>query len=298
MKKHMFTLKNTTTASLFLGILLTSFTIVAAKTPVMTKYTAGVVLGDEFEQKTEKTNEETKKSEERSREQQKQETSSGTSNTSVNVQREGTKQELEIQTGNRKVKTKAEDNGKFKLEIENPDVKLKYEVKDGELLLKTEDKKGNEKEASEQEKEETEGLFEQEDIEVASKEGEIEFEHKGVRTRTNFPLSIDPTTNGLVVTTPAGQKTVTTLPDVAVQNMLSQGVLTTIVSESVQTSPVQLETFEGELAYRIEGEKEIRVLGFIPVMVQTTAYVSPDDGQIVAQRRSLLSNILNFISTK
>jgi hypothetical protein len=211
-------------------------------------------------------------------------------------QSEGVKQEVEIQTATRKVKTKVEDDGKLKVEIEGPDVKLKYEMEDGELRLKTEDSKGEEKEASEREKTEVEDLLEQEDIEIASKEGELEFAHGGVHTRTNFPLSINPETNELVVTTSAGQKIVTILPDVAVQNMLAQGILTTIAADSNQSSSVRLETFDGEPTYRIEGEKKMRLFGLIPISVQTTAFVSPQDGAVLAQQRSLLSNILSFVS--
>lgn len=318
MKTPKINTKDLTVIGAFIGILLTSSTIVAAKTPVMTRYSAGTVLGDESENKAEeKKQEEVKKAEEQAQEQQKKQeeqkqeeqkkkpessssnSSAGSSNVrSINVQREGMKQESETQIGKRKVKTKIEDDGKVKIEVEEANVKLKYEVENGELKLKTEGIKGEEKEAGKREREQVEDLFEREDIEVASKEGELEFEHGGVRTRTNFPLSINPETKELVVTTPAGQKTVSTLPDDAVRNMLSQGVLTTVATESAQAPAVRLETFGETPAYRIDGIKEMRLFGLLPISVQTTAFVSSENGNILAQQRSLLSNILSFFSIK
>lgn len=46
-----------------------------------------------------------------------------------------------------------------------------------------------------------------------------------IGAQTHFPLMVDLETNELIVTTPAGQKVVTVLPDKAVENMLAANVL-------------------------------------------------------------------------
>jgi hypothetical protein len=53
---------------------------------------------------------------------------------------------------------------------------------------------------------------------------------------------------------------------------------------------------DGNLVYRIDGKKELKLFGFIPVTTQTTAFVSPESGAILSQNQTLLTNILRFFS--
>ncbi|MCL4397888.1 hypothetical protein M1403_02580 [Patescibacteria group bacterium] len=121
--------------------------------------------------------------------------------------------------------------------------------------------------------------------------------------RPHFPLSVNSTTNQLIVTTPAGTKIVATLPQKAIDNMLSQGIvpvatLSNSASPSgiASSSAVTMTTLDNKWVYKIAGEKKFNVLGFIPVSLPVTAYVATDSGQILSQSQSLLSRFLDLLS--
>ncbi len=288
---------------LSLAVLLTAFTLVAAKTPTVISYGSRQVLGDSdtneaAKKAAEQASEQQKQAQEQQQHQQEQQTQGGGS---VNIQQDGQKKEMEIQQGGQKLKIKVEDNGSTKIEGEKSNAKFKLQVENGDVVIKTEDKSGDLVNASKKEHKEIDDFLKENEIEIASEDGKVKIERHGIEAHTEFPLSVDPTTRQLVVTTPAGQKSVTVLPDQAVQNMLSGGVLSTVASGSATpgvapTTGVQLEMRNGNLVYRIDGQKDLRFLGFIPVTTSTTAFVSPDSGQIVAQEQSLLTSILRFLS--
>jgi hypothetical protein len=60
---------------------------------------------------------------------------------------------------------------------------------------------------------------------IRSKENAAYVIRNKVAAKSNFPLMVDLETNELIVTTPAGTKIVTVLPDKAVENMLAANVL-------------------------------------------------------------------------
>ena len=140
------------------------------------------------------------------------------------------------------------------------------------------------------------------DFKVASSGGQVAVVEKGVGALSAFPLSVNPKTNELTVTTPAGTKVVAVLPQKAVDNMLASGVMDYVVGEKVNNdlasvpSLVQLEVKNGVLGYTIKGTKTHKLLGLIPIKTSVTAFVSAENGQVVTSDQSLLGRILNKIA--
>lgn len=62
-------------------------------------------------------------------------------------------------------------------------------------------------------------------VKVRAKDNAAYVIRNKIAAQTHFPLMVNPETNELIVTTPHGEKTVTILPDQAVQNMLAANVL-------------------------------------------------------------------------
>lgn len=215
---------------------------------------------------------------------------------------ESGKSETEIETEEGKFKSKVEDNGRIKVEIEKGKLKVKFE--NGRLKIKREHEGTDEAEFEGEELDEEEiediedeiedELFE-EGIEIATSSAGVIIKKNNRRARTQFPLSINPETNELIVTTPSGQKVVTILPDQAVENMLSKNVLSDIGQEDGEDS-VEIETRNNELVYRVKGEKKHKFLGFIPLKTAITAFVSAQTGQLSAKEQSLLSQIISRLS--
>ncbi len=220
-------------------------------------------------------------------------------------------QETEIETvDGQKIKTKIKNGITTKIEIERGELKLKYEFKNGQLELKVENEDGEEVELDEDElnelEDETETELEDEGVEVeAISEDTVAFTKNQISAVTDFPLSIDVGTNLLILSTPEGQRIVTVLPDQAIQSLLETGVVNTIDTSTDKQALDQLETSNNvvklelknkDIVYRIKGTKEHKILGFIPVNSPTTAFVSANSGNVVAQERSVLTSFVDLIS--
>lgn len=119
---------------------------------------------------------------------------------------------------------------------------------------------------------------------------------------SNFPLRIDKATNSLIVTTPSGEKTVTILPSAAIKNMLASKVMSFVVSASSSgelASTDKLVTLVEEakmLVYEIDGVREYKLLGMIPLKSKVKAFVSAENGQVIKTEQSLLGRILNRLA--
>lgn len=201
-------------------------------------------------------------------------------------------------------------NGETKTEVRNGKVKVRLEQKNGEIKMKVENEETGEeqeletKEAPENEEEnDLLTIKERENennIKVSTTKDKFIIKRKGVGAVSSFPLSVDLSTNALIVTTPAGERQVAILPDQAVQNMLAQNILSQVATPSVTTSLstlVQLtQAPSGTLEFEIEGTKQEKALGFIPVNIKKTAVVSAQTGALVATRETLQNQLLDLIS--
>jgi hypothetical protein len=222
----------------------------------------------------------------------------GTIKNQVKIENGKTETEFE-NPGGQKVKTKTEDDGTTKVEIEQGKVKIKYVVENGKVILKARDQSGKEIELEDRDLKELEQEKEDNGIKVATESGQIRF-GRNQNALTNFPLSVNPLTHELIVTTPAGEKIVTVLPDQAVANLLSTNVVNLIeASGSAGTSTadsIKLTEKNGEAVYEINGIKTHRLLGFIPINTKVKAFVSAENGDLVAKEESLVSRFLDTIS--
>ncbi len=228
----------------------------------------------------------------------------------VEIKQPEFKQEVHQET------SEASGSAKFESKFENGNLKIEIKVEDGKVVTKVHDENGREVEieASDEAKltHEADSVLEKEDIEIATGSAEPGFVHKGEKVRTNFPLSVNPTTGQLFVTTPAGTKVVAILPAVAIENMIRAGVITTVsggVSNppggtgsatqvaSVLGAATELTTDgKGNLVYKISGEKSKHFLGILPVNLNVTAVVSAENGQLISTQESLFARLLDLVS--
>ncbi len=129
-------------------------------------------------------------------------------------------------------------------------------------------------------------------IKIRSGKNKFEFQQEGVKfsVESDSPLSVNPTTKELTVTTPAGSKVVAVLPRQAVDNMLAAGIVTS-------TSGVDLKTeSDGSLSYNIDGTKNEKLLGIFDVAIPKNLIVSAQTGQVLTVNQSTFSKILDFLS--
>lgn len=278
---------------IFLPLGVAVLTLFASSQVVYTQGFTSDVLGDEDRAQEEQQKEAEKQQEEQKKEAEKQQKES----------------ETETETADSlKVKTKVEDNGVVKTEIEAEKIHFKFEEENGEVKLRVEDGEGTEvrTRVHTKERDELEQELEDEDIRISSEDGKMEIEHNAVRTRMNFPLSMDSVTRELIVTTPEGERTLAVLPDEVLNTLIAKNIMTPIASgsglpmgASVSAEiahSVELKMVKGNLVYEVEGKKKEKFFGILPVSLPRTVTVSALSGEVLSQTESLFSKILGILS--
>lgn len=137
---------------------------------------------------------------------------------------------------------------------------------------------------------------------IATDGGKVGFISKTDGAISDFPLKLDQATGSLTVTTPKGDKVVAVLPDAAIKNMLASKVMSYVTSVPAQgdlasaNKLVTLTEKDGVLVYEIDGIREYKLLGLIPLKSKVKAVVSAENGQVVTTQQPLLGRILNRIA--
>lgn len=173
------------------------------------------------------------------------------------------------------------------------EVKIEAEEGDGKLKLKIEGKKGKTTE-HEQDEFEIETEDENEPVKVSSTEaeGELKIKKGTIEAKMKFPLSVDPVTKVMTVTTPAGARPVTILPDKAAEVITRLN----LIDNASKEAKMELGTENNELVYKVEGKKDKKLFGILPVSLKRDVFVSAQTGNVVKTDQSFLSSILNFLS--
>lgn len=202
----------------------------------------------------------------------------------LRVQEEGNKSELNLETPGLHVQLKREDNGSVHLTAQTADGReINLEANALEQLNTALSDKG---------------------VEVATSSSSINslvIRRRGVEAETELPISVDPTTHELTVTTPAGVRTVTVLPDQAVNNLLSNKVLTSVQTAVSSTSgaitqQTTLTSLNNQPVFQVSGVNQKRLLGLIPLAFAKTAFVSAANGSVVQVNEALFNRILEALS--
>jgi len=138
------------------------------------------------------------------------------------------------------------------------------------------------------------------DIKVSSTSGDgFSIDAGRIRAKTHFPLSVDPTTHTLTVTTPAGTKEVTILPDQAVHNLLQHQILSTINQSSgsgTTDNTISLTQVNNQPVFSIPGQSDKKFLGLFPVSFNKTVFVSAQTGQVIQTKENFLNKFLETFS--
>lgn len=204
----------------------------------------------------------------------------------------GTPERLEVET---------QHHGR--LNLEQKGLKMEIEVENGQIKAKAKNDDGKEVELESKDAlEQMNDSLENDGIEITGSSGSaVELHKHGVKALTEFPLSIDPTTHELTITTPSGVKQVTILPDQAVENVLKSKVLSDIETEGSTdsaevTKTTSLTELNNEAVFEIHGVSQKRLLGLFPVGFAKTTFVSATNGDIVQTDESAFNKLLEAIS--
>ena len=226
--------------------------------------------------------------------------------TSTETKQDEVRTELRLGEGER-IRTRTKD-GQTRIDITSGGIKTRLEIRDDRTVIKAEQEDGTEVELEDNTIFKIEERLGKSGIKIATAGAERFIVQRGTAGAvTSFPLSIDLATNTLTVNTPAGQKTVTVLPDQAVQNLIAANVVNRIGGQAVVdavlnnnlssvSQVITLGEQNGVPVYEINGISDQKLLGFIPVSIEKTVDVSAETGEIISTDISLGDRILDLFS--
>ena len=198
----------------------------------------------------------------------------------------------------KQLRVRTEPN-KIRIRLDSNDSRFELKSEDGRLKIKMKQKGGDEIEVEDEALDDINEALEDEGISIASASGNRLRIRRGLfEAETHFPLSINPTTNTLTVTTPAGVKDVAVLPDQAIVNLLRLKFIDKIASGSAEENPtgIKLGLLGNSPVFQVLGVDEQKLLGFINVSIQKTSFVSAENGNVLRIDETFLNRFLDFFS--
>lgn len=189
----------------------------------------------------------------------------------VNITQAGTTLEIKSENGKTEIHAKKADGTEIQLSSTDAVTKLNDALKEKEIEVE-----------------------ETPDKELVIRKGDVEAE-------TKVPVSVDPTTKELSITTPAGQKTVTILPDQAVANLIASKQITSVTQQATNAGAnssqrIALTELNNEPVFQVDGVLNKKVLGIVPVSFAKTSFVSGTTGNVVKTDETLLNKVLEAFS--
>lgn len=198
----------------------------------------------------------------------------------------------------KELRVRTEPN-KTRIRLDSAGGRFELKSEDGKLKIKIKQEDGDEVEVEDDTLDDINEALEDEGISVATSSGNrLRIRRGEFEAETHFPLSINPTTNTLTVTTPAGEKDVAVLPDKAVENLLRNRLIDRIASGSAEENPtgIKLGLLGNNPVFQILGVDKQKLLGFISVSVNKTSFVSAENGRIVRVDETFLNRLLDLFS--
>ncbi len=220
--------------------------------------------------------------------------------TIIELKNNESKTEIKLGEGE-KIKMRSKD-GELRTDIYSQGVKVRFELKDGVMIIKKELEDGTEVDIDEEDADEIETELGNQNIQVASDEGNIVIARGGVAARSLFPVSIDLPSNSLIIQTPAGTRQLAILPDVAVSNLIAGGFIDEVEDDVASsqfagvTDVVEINEDNGTTVFLVNGISNENLLGFIPVKIKKRLILSTQTGEIIREQQTLIARILDALS--
>ncbi len=199
----------------------------------------------------------------------------------VEVQTEGSKAELNLQTPTGQVQIKREDDGSIAVHVKKTDgTEVQLQQNALESLNKSLGSTGISL--------------------TSSKAGSgVAIQQGSIQAQSELPVSVDVATKKVIVTTSTGDKTLTILPAEAIAKVLKDNLVTTVsstASDGAILQSTQITQLNNQAVFAVSGIAEKRILGLIPMGFAKTVYVSAEDGTVVSTQQAAWTKILESIS--
>lgn len=220
------------------------------------------------------------------------------------------KTKIEVRTGEDRFETRVEE-GREETKIRTGGLRIEIKREGDRVVTKIKNEADEEVELEDEQVDELlEDVgeeLEEDGVRLATDSAQPGFIQNGRRVRTNFPLSVNAETGELMVSTPAGDKVVAVLPEVAINNMIRAGILSRVVEEPVlpaegtssavaDVSGIELTTVNNQPVYLITGVSSQNFLGLVPVNLKIKTVVSAQNGQLLDLQQGVFARVIDLLS--
>jgi hypothetical protein len=127
-------------------------------------------------------------------------------------------------------------------------------------------------------------------IQIAIAGDKFEIKNAGVSAVTSFPITVDPKTAKVSVTTQTGDKYISVFPREAAESALKSRVV-----DSLKTNQIVLTEEGNELTYKVNGEKLLNLFNVYKYPVDVEAQVSAYTGEIVKTNAPIWLTIASYL---
>lgn len=131
------------------------------------------------------------------------------------------------------------------------------------------------------------------EIKIGQEGGQFTLTENNIKATTNFPITVDPAKNQLLVTTSSGMRLLTILPDEAVQSLIRARIIDKVENNRISIS----ENSDGVLMYQIDGVKNINLFNIAKIDTKISSSVSASNGEIQKIDEPQWLKFLGFLFT-
>ena len=128
-------------------------------------------------------------------------------------------------------------------------------------------------------------------VEMSPEKTQMEIKNNGVAAAVSMPLSVDPASKKLMVSTPVGDQTLESMPDEVVNNLRKDNQ----IGEQSKVQ-IKLQVDNGKITYNVQEVAQKKVAGIIPVTLVKNLNVADGTGQVLSVQESFLTKLLSLIS--
>lgn len=126
---------------------------------------------------------------------------------------------------------------------------------------------------------------------IKATEDGFSLSEQGVIAETSFPIKVNSPENKLAVSTSTGERFLGMLPYDAVAQLIRTKIISSVKGEKISL----VENQEGEVAYVVEGEKQIALFNIINIKVPIRVEISAISGTVLEVKEPLWYSVVDFL---
>lgn len=129
------------------------------------------------------------------------------------------------------------------------------------------------------------------DFEIKAENNRLKLKHGSIEAYSRFPVSVNPETKELTVSTPNGERVVSILPEQVIEALKQNGIPFSALAASLE-----IEAESDKVRYQAIIQKQEKLLGLFPLTFTDTVHISVDSGDVEIAPVSLTNRMMRWVS--